>query len=175
MKCSRFQDRCSLGLLRLRSVGTRGKLHPLLGIDVYAVDVKNPVKVGAGRASGGTGVAEDVAALDLRTGDGDKFGHVEIHGLKTLSVVDADGIAEHVELLRERDGASGDGADGFARGSPLVHAAVVLAGRLSIVKASDAERRRHAAGDGRGERILPKTRFRDLFLEGGQQCDFFRS
>src|SRR5262245_14029808 len=106
-------------LARFWRARTGLEFHPLRGIDVDSVDVKNPVKMRASGAAGGTGVAKDVAALDLRAGRGNKLGHVEVHGLKALAVINADGVAEDVELLGERDCARGDGANGFAGRSTL--------------------------------------------------------
>src|SRR5262245_29765419 len=71
--------------------------HPLSRVDVYSVDVKNPMKMRAGGATGGTCVAENIAAFHFRAGRSNEAGHVEIHGLETLTVVNADCIAEHVE------------------------------------------------------------------------------
>ena len=65
--------------LRLAWAGL--ELDPLSRIDVHSVDVKNPVKMRAGGSPCGTGIAEDVAALDLRARRDYEFGHVEIHGL----------------------------------------------------------------------------------------------
>ena len=80
-------------------------------------------------------------------------------------MVNADRVAEHVELLCEGDGAWGDRADGFASGRTLVNTAVVFAGGLSVVKAFDAKWRGHATGDRRSERVLPKASSGDFFFE----------
>src|SRR5215813_9404929 len=117
-------------LPRRRLLGARLKLDPLRGVDVHTIDVENPVEMRSGGAARGTGVAQNVAALDLCTCCDDELRHVKIRGLKALAVVNADRIAENVEFLRERDVACGDGADGFAGRGALVHAAVILAGRL---------------------------------------------
>jgi len=163
-----------MGLVRLRFARTWGEFHPLRGIDVDAVDVKDPVEMGASGTAGRTGVTEDVAALNLRAGSGGQLGHVEVHGLEALAVVNADSIAEHVELLSESYGTSSNGADGFAGGSALIDAAVIFTGGFAVVETFDTEGRSHTSGYGRGERVLPRTRVGDSFLEGGQQCDFFR-
>ena len=159
--------------MRLAFSGTRLESDPLRRVDVDSVDVKHPVEMRAGGASGGTGVAEDVAALDLQAWRGDESGHVEVHGLEALPVVYADGVAQDVKLLSERDPASGYRADGFARGSTLVDAAVVFAGGLAVVEALHAEGRGHTAGDGSGERVLPEAGVRDFYFEGVQQRHFF--
>ena len=125
------------------------KLDPLCGVDVHTIDVENPVEMRSGGAARGTGVAQNVAALHLCTRCDNELRHVKIHGLKALAVVNADRIAENVELLRERDVACGDGTDGFAGRGALVHAAVIFAGRLPVMEAPDAEGRGHAAGNRR--------------------------
>src|SRR6516164_4122629 len=155
-------------------MGARLKLYPLCGVDVHTIDVENPVEMRSGGAARGTGVAQNVAALHLRTRCDNELRHVKIHGLKALAVVNADRIAENVELLRERDVACGDGTDGFAGRGALVHAAVIFAGRLPVMEAPDAEGRGHAAGNRRNERILPRAAVGDLFLEAGELRDFFR-
>jgi len=96
--------------------------------------------VRAGGAAGGTGVSKDVTALDLRTRSNDESGHVEIHGFQALAVVNADGVAEYVKLLRESDGACGHCAYGFIGGRALVDAAMIFPGGLSVMKALDAKR-----------------------------------
>src|ERR1700751_5761933 len=103
--------------------GARLEFHPLRGVGVDTVDVKNPVEVRAGGAASRAGVTEDVATLDLRAGRGNQFGHVEVHGLEALAVVNADGIAQDIKLLSEGDGAGGHSADGFAGGRALIDAA----------------------------------------------------
>src|ERR1700686_2304421 len=95
----------------------------------------------AGGASSGTGIAKNVEALHGRAGSGDQPRHVQVHGFEALAVIDADGVAEDVEFLRKRDGASSDRANRFAFRSALVEAAVVLAGRFAVVEALDAEGR----------------------------------
>jgi hypothetical protein len=147
---------------------TGRKLHPLRGIDVDAVDVQNPVKMRAGGAASRTGVTEDVTALNLCARRGNQLGHVEVHRLETLAMVKTRGVTEDVELLSESYRAGGNRADGFAGGRALIDAAVIFAGGLAVVEAFDAEGRGHAARDGRSERVLPKTRVGDFFLERGQ-------
>ena len=95
------------GLVSLAVARTRLKFEPLRGINVHAINVKDPVQVRTSGTTSGTRVAEDVAALHLRAGNCDQLGHVEIHGLEALAVVNADGVAEYVELLGESDGAGG--------------------------------------------------------------------
>src|SRR5262249_31052886 len=107
--------------------------HPLGGVDVHAVDVENPMEMWAGRTAGRTRVAEDVAAVHLGTWRGDKLGHVQVHGLKALAVVNADSVAENIELLGKGDRPGRDRADRFAGGRALVNAAVVLASGLAVV------------------------------------------
>lgn len=93
-----------------------------------------------GGTAGGTGVAENVATLNGCAGSGDEAGHVEIHGFEPLAVIDADSIAEYVELFRERDGARSHCADGFAFGRALVYATVIFTSGLSAVETLNAER-----------------------------------
>jgi hypothetical protein len=95
--------------------------------------------MGASGTAGRTGVTEDVAALNLRAGSGGQLGHVEVHGLEALAVVNADSIAEHVELLSESYGTSSNGADGFAGGSALIDAAVIFTGGFAVVETFDTE------------------------------------
>src|SRR4030095_11922936 len=101
-------------------------------------------------------------------------GHVEVHGFESLAVVDANSIAKHVELFRKRDGARGDRADRFALGRTLVHAAVVFAGGLSVVKTLHAERRSHATANRRSERVPPRTRFGTRGAHTREKSHFFR-
>src|SRR5262249_44685396 len=155
-------------------MGARLKLDPLRGVDVHTIDVENPVEMRSGGAARGTGVAQNVAALDLGTSCDHELRHVKIHGLQALAVVNADRIAENVELLCERDVAAGDGADGLGGWGALVHAGVIFAGRLPVMEAPDAEGRGHAAGYRRNERILPRAVVGDLLLEAGEQRDLFR-
>jgi hypothetical protein len=154
--------------LRLAVFGVAGaglEFDPLSGVYVEAVYVQNPVKVRAGGAAGGTGVAEDVAALDFGAGGDFEFGHVEIHGFEALTVVNADSISEDIKLLSEGDGACSNGANGFSSGSALVDAAVVVAGGFAVVEALYAKRRGHTAGNGRGQRICPEAGVRDFLFE----------
>ena len=54
-----------------------------------------------GGAAGGTGVAKNIAALHGRAGSNDESRHVQVHGFEALAVIDADSVAEHVELFGE--------------------------------------------------------------------------
>src|SRR5262249_24778920 len=93
---------------------------------------------------------------------------------KALAVVDAYGVAEYVEWLREGDCAGCDRTNRFARRGALVHPAVIFARWFAVVQTPDAKGRSHAAGHRRSERILPKAGFGDLFLKAGEQGHFFR-
>src|SRR5215470_7144458 len=79
----------------------RLKFHPLRGIDVHAIDIENPMQVRAGGPAGRTGITENVPALHLQAGGRDEFGHVQIHGFEALAMVEAYGVAEHMEGLCE--------------------------------------------------------------------------
>src|SRR5579863_138988 len=150
------------------------QLHPLRGIDVDAVYVENPVQMRAGGAAGGTGIAENIAALNRGARSRNQARHVQVHRFEALAVVDPDGVAENVKLSCEGDSARGHRAYRLAFRSALIDAAVVFAGGFAVVEALDAERRSHATADGRSEGIRPGTRIGNVFLEIVEQGDFFR-
>lgn len=159
----------------LRLAGTGLEFHPLSRIHVDTVHVKNPVKVRSSGPSRGTSVAQNIASLNLGAGRDREFRHVKIHGLESLAVVNSDGIAQDVERLGKGNGSSRNGADGFAGGSALIDTAVIFASRLLVVQPFDAERRGHAARDGRGKRISPESGIGNTCLEGLEESNFFRS
>src|SRR5258708_35713310 len=98
----------------------------------------------AGRAACGPCITESIPTLHASTVLDRQARHVQVHGLEALAVVDADGVAEHVELLRESYSPRGDRANRFAFGSTLVHAAVRFASRFPVVQTLHTERRGHA-------------------------------
>jgi hypothetical protein len=156
-----------MALVCLVFARARGEPHPLRGIDIDAVDVENPVEMGAGGTAGRTGVAEDVAAFNLCARGGEQLGHVEVHGLEALAVVNAHGVAEDVELLGESYRTGGNGADGFASGCALIDAAVIFTGGLAVVETFNAKGRGHASRYRWGQGIFPRTRIGGFFLEAG--------
>ena len=56
-----------------------------------------------------------------------------------MAVVDADGIAENIELFGENNFAVSDGTNLFAGGRALIDTTVKFAGRFSVVHALYAE------------------------------------
>ena len=100
---------------------------------------------------------------------------MEVHGFQPLPVIDPNGIAEHVELFCEGDGAGSNSANRFTFRGALIHAAVIFAGRLAVVQTFYAERRSHASADRSSQRILPHTIFRNVFFERVEQRHLFGS
>ena len=131
------------------------------------------MQVRTGGTAGRTGVTENVALLhNCAVGNGE-FGHVKKHGAEALAVIDADGVAEDVELFREDNFSVGDGANFFACRSSLIHATVKFTSRFAIVQAFHAKRRGDTAFDGRRKGIVPKTRIGNFISEIRQQLNFF--
>jgi len=109
-----------------------------------------------------TGIAKDISFFDDRAiADGEPC-HMQIHRTKALAMINANSIAQHVELPGKNDLSVSDGSDGFAGRSALVHSAVKFPGRLAIVEALHTKGRSNATVDGGSKRVLPKPRVRNF-------------
>src|SRR5690242_2912200 len=90
-------------------------------------------------------------------------------------MIEADGVAEHVEFLREFHFTGGDSANGFAFGSALIDAAVIFAGGLAVVQAANTEGRGNAAVHRRSDRIAPEAGIGNGIAKAREQMHFFGS
>jgi len=91
-----------------------------------------------------------------------------------LTVIEADRVAEDIELFCESDSAIGDSTNGFTGRRALIHSAVKFSGGFAVVKTLHSERRSDATLDRRLEWILPVTRVGDFVAKAGEQLNFFR-
>lgn len=60
------------------------------------------MQMGAGRAAGGTHIADDLSGRHILTGADDIVGHMHIDGSKSVTVVDGDVIARAAGLIGSR-------------------------------------------------------------------------